>query len=154
MATKKHFKDILKYNEWANYRVLKTLEEKAPTDQELLKLFSHILSAQIIWLNRIKGIPTSPFPIWEVYKITELESMTEESSDNWNNYVYEHKFETFEEMIFYSNSEGKKFESTIREIISHVVNHGSYHRGQIAMKFREKGMDPPATDYILYARSK
>ena len=151
---KKHFRDQLKYNEWANYRVLKSLEEFDGEDQELLKLFSHILSAQIIWLNRIKGLPTSPFPVWEEYKLSELSTMTEESSNNWNDYMGEHKLETFEEMIFYSNSEGKKFESTIREIIAHMLLHSAYHRGQIARSLRDKGGEPASTDYILYARSR
>ena len=151
---KKHFRDLLKYNEWANYRALKSIEDQGDSDQELLKLFSHILSAQIIWLNRIKGLPTSPFPVWEQYKLTELSTMTEESSNNWNDYMGEHKLETFEEMIFYTNSEGKKYESTIREIITHMVNHSVYHRGQIARRLRGMGGEPAVTDYIVFARAK
>lgn len=151
---KKQFRDLLKYNEWANYRVLKSLEESGSEHQELLKLYSHILSAQIIWLNRIKELPTSPFPVWEEYKISELRTMTEESSDNWNDYMGEHKLETFEEMIFFTNSEGKKYENTIREIISHMVNHSSYHRGQIAARMRQLNLEPPVTDYIAYSRTK
>ena len=151
---KKHFRDLLKYNEWANYRVLKSVEDHGGSDEELLKLFSHILSAQNIWLNRIKSLPTSPFPVWEQYKLTELITMTEESSDNWNDYMGEHKLDTFEEMIFYTDSEGKKYENTIREIIAHMVNHSAYHRGQVAKYIREQGGQPAITDYIVYARAK
>jgi uncharacterized damage-inducible protein DinB len=151
---KKHFRDLLKYNEWANYRILVALEELESPGDELLSLFSHVLTAQIVWLNRIKGIPTSPFPIWEQYKLTELRSMTEETSDNWNRYLDDHAFDTFEEMIFYTNSEGNKYESTIREIMVHVLSHSSYHRGQIAKAIRSKGVQPPDTDYIIYARIK
>lgn len=151
---KKHFIDLLKYNDWANQRVLITLEEHEINDEEILKLYSHVLSAQIVWLNRIIDIPTSPFPLWEVYNLRELRSMTEESARNWMNYMETHRFETFEEMIFYKNTKGKKFENTIREIISHVINHSTYHRGQIAAKISVKGLEAPVTDYIAYARSK
>ncbi len=151
---KKHFIDLLRYNEWANYRILVALEELDKADDYLLKLFSHLLSAQIIWLNRIKGLPTSPFPLWEVYKMHELRSMTMESSNNWNNYLEEHRFDTFEEMIFYTNSEGKKFENTIREIITQVINHGAHHRGQIVAHLRSLKVEPPVIDYIAYAREK
>jgi uncharacterized damage-inducible protein DinB len=151
---KEHFRDLLIYNQWANYRILVALEElKSPNDTHL-SLFSHILSAQIIWLNRIKALATSPFPIWEQYKLTELRSMTEESSANWINYLDKHRFDTFEEMIFYTNSIGEKHENTIREIISHVLNHSTYHRGQIAKQLRKIGVQPPDTDYIIYAREK
>ena len=151
---KKHFRDLLKYNEWANYRALKSIEDQGDSDHELFYLFSHILSVLIIWLNRIYLLPTSPIPVWEQYKLTELSNMTEESSNNWNDYMGEHKLETFEEMIFYTNSEGKKYESTIREIITHMVNHSVYHRGQIARRLREMGGEPAVTDYIVFARAK
>ena len=151
---KKHFRDLFQYNDWANQRVLITLEKCDFKNEKLLLLFSHLISAQIVWLNRIKDIPTSPFPIWEQYKLRELRSMTEESSANWLNYLDSHKFETFEEMVFYKNSTGKKYENTIREIINQVINHSTYHRAQIASLLKEEGIEPPVTDYIIYARQK
>lgn len=151
---KKHFRDLIQYNDWANMRVLITLEQSDFKNERLLQLFSHLISAQIIWLNRIKDIPTSPFPLWEQYKLRELRTMTEESTTNWLNYMDHHKFETFEEMIFYKNSSEKKFENTIREVITHVVNHSTYHRAQIATLLKEEGIEPPVTDYIVYARQK
>jgi len=149
---KNHFIDLLRYNDWANSRILITLEESAVDDKDIRQLYSHTLSAQIIWLNRIKDIPVSPFPLWETYNLRELRSMTEESSRNWMSFVQAHPNQTFEEMINYQNSAGKKFENTLRQIIAHVINHSTYHRGQLATKLKEKGIQPPATDYIVYAR--
>ena len=151
---KKHFKDLFEHNSWANQRVLITLEEMNTQDMEILRIFGHIISAQLVWLHRIKGLPTSPFPLWEQYKLSELRSMREESANNWNNYIDSHKMETFEEMIFYTNSQGRKYESTIRQIMNQVLSHSSYHRGQIATLLRRKGMDPPVTDYIFYKRTR
>lgn len=34
--------------------------------------------------------------------------------------------------------------------LRHVVNHGTYHRGQLASKLKRRGVDPPATDFILW----
>ena len=34
----------------------------------------------------------------------------------------------------------------------HVVNHSSYHRGQMALLLGQEGKSPPATDYIFYLR--
>ena len=150
---KKQFIDLFKYNHWANLRMLGAIEEHDLDDDMLLKLFSHLLSSQIIWLNRIKELPTSPFPLWEKYKLNELKSMVRESTDNWLNYVeHGHKKDTFEEMIFYRNTKGEKFENTIRHIITHVINHSTYHRAQMAMRLRELSIDPPATDFIVYSR--
>ena len=151
---KEYFRELFKYNDWANQRVLITFEEHEITDDHLLLLFSHLLTSQIIWFNRIKEIPTSPFPIWEQYKLRELRTMTMESSTNWMNYLDEHQLATFEEMIFYKNSKGRKYETTIKDIISQVLNHSAYHRGQIARALREHSIDPPNTDYITYIRLK
>jgi uncharacterized damage-inducible protein DinB len=149
---KKHIHSLLKYNHWANQKMLAVIEAEAAKDDRIVTLYSHIISAQAIWLLRIKGLPTSPFPIWEKYKVSELQTMTNETHDNWGMYLETHHKDTFEEMVFYTNSAGKKFENTVREIVSHVVNHGTYHRGQIALLLREKGINPPVTDYIAYAR--
>lgn len=150
---KKHFIDLFRYNYWANLRMLGIIEEQNLKDEKLLKLFSHLLSSQIIWHNRIKGLPTSPFPAWEVYKIRELKSMIDENNDNWLNYLEkDHPNETFEEMIFYKNSKGANHENTIRHIIAHVINHSTYHRAQMAVRMRELNIDPPITDYIAYCR--
>ncbi|MGK7391203.1 MAG: DinB family protein [Candidatus Cyclobacteriaceae bacterium M2_1C_046] len=152
---KKHFLELFEYNHWANIRMLAVLEDENVDDKELLKLFSHLISSQIIWLHRIKDMPTSPFPLWEKYKLRELKSMVYESSGNWINYVREeHRGETFEEMIFYKNSEGVKFETTIRHIITHVINHSTYHRAQMAIRLRNFDITPPVTDFIAYSREK
>jgi uncharacterized damage-inducible protein DinB len=151
---RKHFIDLIKYNEWANQRMLINLERLPEPSEKLILLYGHLISAQIIWLNRIKELPTSPFPLWSAYKLRELRTMTEESTTNWLNYLNQHRMDTFEEMIFYKNSSGNKYENTIREIITHVINHSTYHRGQIAMELRSLGVDPPQTDYIAYCRTQ
>ena len=150
---KKHFKDLFKHNSWANDRLLQTLEENSISDPDILKIYGHIVSAQMVWLLRIKGLPTSPFPLWELYKLRELRTMTEESDRNWLDYMEGHRMDTFEEMIFYKNTQDRKFESTILQIINQVLSHSSYHRGQIARLLRERGIDPPQTDYIFYKRT-
>jgi uncharacterized damage-inducible protein DinB len=48
---------------------------------------------------------------------------------------------------------GDSYQNKIEDILIHVGNHGTYHRGQIAMLLREKGYNPVSTDYILYDRS-
>jgi len=149
---KKHFLKQFKYNEWANYRFQITIEENKVKDKNVLALYSHVLSAQIIWLNRIKDIPTSPFPLWEIYNHRELKSMTEESSTNWIDFIKDHPNVTFEEMINYKDTKGNKHENTLKNIITHVLNHSTYHRGQIASKLKQLGIEVPGTDYIAFDR--
>lgn len=59
----------------------------------------------------------------------------------------------FPRLIRYRNSNGEQFDNSIADILTHVINHSSYHRGQIFKMLRQKGEEPINTDYITYARS-
>jgi uncharacterized damage-inducible protein DinB len=54
----------------------------------------------------------------------------------------------------YKDLKGKAHKTPVGDILVHVMNHGTYHRGQIATCLRERGVDPARTDYIVYSREK
>jgi uncharacterized damage-inducible protein DinB len=54
--------------------------------------------------------------------------------------------------VSYRNSAGREFTNTVADIVTHVAMHGSHHRGQIALKLRASGQEPPYVDYIQFAR--
>ena len=101
---KTYFKDLFSYDHWANERLLATLRTNHIEDEHIIKIMSHLVSAQLIWLHRIQDLPVSPFPLWESYKISELESMVEESSIRWIKFLEEYKITTFEEVVQYHNT--------------------------------------------------
>ncbi|MFP3918826.1 damage-inducible protein DinB, partial [Lysinibacillus telephonicus] len=49
---------------WANIRILKTLQNAEVENQEIIRLFSHILLAEKIWFTRLQGLDSSNVPIW------------------------------------------------------------------------------------------
>ena len=55
-------------------------------------------------------------------------------------------------MVHYTNTNGQAFDNSVRDILFNVINHSTYHRGQIAREFREYGPEPLVTDYIFYKR--
>ena len=61
--------------------------------------------------------------------------------------------ETLHDGVAYRNSKGEFWTSTVADILSHVVLHASYHRGQIAAAIREAGGTPAYTDFIHAVRS-
>lgn len=149
---KEHFIRLFEYNHWANQRFLKVLEDNKFKNPRIKKLYSHLISSQIVWLHRIKDLPTSPFPLWEDYKLSELKTMSEESTERWITFIKEYHKVTFEEIIRYKNSEGKTYETKLSDIMTHVINHNTYHRSQIALLLRQDDLDPPITDFIAYVR--
>lgn len=149
---KNHFINLFYYDIWANRRLAIAIKENNILSDRALTILSHILSAQLIWLNRIQGLSTAPFPIWEQYKINEIESMIEESNDRWLHYLNNFRLETFEEVVSYTNTAGNTYENTLYEIITHVLNHSAHHRGQLALLIRDEGFDPPQNDFIIFKR--
>jgi uncharacterized damage-inducible protein DinB len=138
------------YNAWANRRVLACLEQQNVTDEKILAVTGHLLAANFIWLNRIKGLPKSEYKLWGSYTLATLKTMVEEADRLWMEYIQSQT--DFNRVLKYQNYVGDYFENNVEQIMIHLVNHGTYHRGQVALLLRQKGYEPVNTDYITYDR--
>lgn len=138
------------YNAWANRRVIGCLKQQMVTDEKILLVFGHLMAANFIWLNRIKDLPKSQYELWGKYDLDMLDKMVEEADKQWSAFVNEN--ETFDRVLKYRNYVGEYFENNVQQIMIHLVNHGTYHRGQVAMLLRQKGFEPVNTDFITYDR--
>jgi uncharacterized damage-inducible protein DinB len=138
------------YNAWANRRVIGCLEQQAVSDEKILSVFSHLMAANFIWLNRILGLPKSNYQLWGSYTLAELRNMVEEADRLWTRFLSEHNH--FDRVLKYQNYTGNYFENNVQQIMIHLVNHGTYHRGQVALLLRQKGFEPVNTDYITFDR--
>jgi len=144
---KAFFKELFQYNNHYNQALITVLVENPKNASEKsIKLLSHILNAHQIWNNRIEpGQPS--YERWEVHQI-----QTAGEIDKKN---FEHSMrilDTFElsQPIQYVTGKGQKFNNSLHEILFQVINHSTYHRGQIATEFRQSGIEPLLTDYIFY----
>jgi uncharacterized damage-inducible protein DinB len=88
--------------------------------------------------------------LWGNYDLAELRKMVEESDKSWMGFIHEH--ENFDRIMKYHNYVGDYFENNVQQIMIHLVNHGTYHRGQVAILLRQKGFEPVNTDFITYDR--
>jgi uncharacterized damage-inducible protein DinB len=138
------------YNAWANRRVIGCLEQQMVTDEKILSVFGHLMAANFIWLNRIKDLPKSKYELWGKYDFPELKKMVDEADELWMSFL--HSTENFDRVMKYRNYVGDYFENNVQQIMIHLVNHGTYHRGQVAMLLRQKGFEPVNTDFITYDR--
>lgn len=147
---KTFFEKWYSYNAWANRKLIKCLEQQHVSDEKILTVMGHLLSANFIWLNRIKGLPKSEYKLWGEYTLPQLASMIEEADKLWMEFI--EATGNFNQVLKYNNYVGDYFENNVEQIMIHLVNHGSYHRGQVAMLLRQKGFEPVNTDYITYDR--
>jgi uncharacterized damage-inducible protein DinB len=88
-------------------------------------------------------------PVWPEFKMDELPRVLEAVSGEWEKFL---EAPALDAGCEYTNSKGERFTSPVGDILMHVVNHSTYHRGQIAADMRASGMEPAYTDFIHAAR--
>lgn len=146
---KSFFKELFEYTYNFNDKVIDALLERVGKNPEKsLLLINHTLNAQEIWNARIDGKPGA-VGVWDIRPIEKLKSINKANYENALRIVDEYDFE---KIIRYTTSRGETFENTVRDILFHVINHSTYHRGQIATDCKLQGITPLVTDYIFYKR--
>ena len=147
---KEHYTRLFEYNLWANDKFSEVLRTNPFENPKILKFISHISNAQSIWLSRLKK-EDSTVGVWDEYHLKEALELLSSSSKAWLDFIYSEDLKP--DNIHYKNSKGQGFESHVSDVLTHVVNHGTHHRGQIALMLREEDIDPPASDFIFYTRN-
>ncbi len=142
----------LRYNAWANNRVASALEQMGTqTPERTLLLFSHILNAHIIWYSRLVK-EEAPYKVFQVHDVATCISLAGSTAKPLYNWVENLPDLNLTDIYRYTNTQGKTFSNTVQQILTHLVNHSTYHRAQIATDMRQNGHEPVNTDYITYAR--
>ena len=140
------------FDYWASDKFLKALTEMSTPPEKAVKIFGHVLFASDVWLARILKEDLSrlkdPYP---PYSLPECRQKLEELHEKWKNYLGSLTEEGLGGKFAAPNTQGKVSEHVIQNVLVHVVNHSSYHRGQLAALIAQGGGNRPGTDYISYA---
>jgi uncharacterized damage-inducible protein DinB len=139
------------YDEWANREVLAGLKANPHPTPRPRQLLAHILSAERLWLERIKGQPQS-LPVWPDFTLAQCEEQIADLARLWHEFVGQISPAGLSETVVYKNSKGEPWTSTVEDILTHVILHSAYHRGQIASQVRAGGEIPVYTDFIHAVR--
>ena len=146
---KSHFLNLFRYDAWANDIILQSIKEKSIQNQKIELLFSHLLIAQKVWLNRCIN-KDEDFELWSMKQ--DLVDFLNQNTLDWLNYLESLENSSFENSINYQNTKGQEFNTLLKDILIHIVNHGTYHRGQIIQLLKEERITVPQTDYIFWVR--
>jgi len=148
---KKHYILLFGYEKWATGKVLDAMKQLPEQDEKCVEWMAHILMAQLIWYSRSdhKQINYTP---WEKKKFDECLKLYNELSILWFNFCNNLTEEDLMKVINYTNSKGESYQNTLQDILTHVINHSTYHRGQIIAKLKGQLPSLPSTDFILFRR--
>jgi len=138
-------KKLFDYDDWANREEVRHLRSlKAPPPQAM-KILAHIVGTEWLWLGRLRG--EKPAVVWPDLTLDQIAEQIDRLRDEWPREFGR------TDVVEYVNSKGEKWSSRADDILMHVIIHGGYHRGQIAILVRQSGETPAYTDYIHCVRS-
>ena len=145
---------LLDHFAWADaeaVRAIATLPSGADERAQAVRLYAHLAAATHIWLARLCG-RTPQHPVWPALSLDAAIALSAESVEGLRAFVGGDA-DALETEIEYATSTGQRFANTVGDVLAHVMLHGTYHRGQLALLTRQGGGTPAATDLIVYART-
>jgi len=151
------------YNEWANTRLLDAaahlseeqfIRNLASSFPSIRDTFSHIVAVEWVWLRRWKGESPQSLPEWATtpspqilrQKLSEVE--TERSA-----FLVLLGEQDLQQSIAYRNLKGEEWRYLLVDLLLHLVNHSTYHRGQIVTMLRQVGATPLPTDLLIFKQA-
>lgn len=154
----------LDYNLWANRRLVENIRAVPADLVEWVPLapfgsihdaLRHIVGAQNIWLERLRGESPSDFMGLTAGRSTDdLCEMLVLTSQAWIQHVESHP-SCLGGTISYATTKGDPFVQEVSDVVMHVVNHSTYHRGQVMSALRSVFEGRlHGLDLIAYSRTR
>lgn len=158
------FRLLYDYNAWANNRALDScaplaeeqfLRDLASSFRSVRDTLVHIYAAEWVWLERWhgrspSGLPSSP----ESMNLDAVRRQLQEMDRGLVDYVASLTNEDLQRVFHYKTTAGVPQSQPNWQMLQHLANHSTYHRGQIATMLRQLGAKPVATDLIFFYRER
>ena len=143
---KKYFQQLFEHEHWANLSVLEMYFRSQHPPERATVLLSHIVAAQRIWLDRIKGdeMMVAPFELFEEDALMELLEINYTELSTLINKA------DFKQLFSYTSTDGKLFTKNIENALTHLALHASYHRGQLVAILKSEDNEAVKTDFIHF----
>jgi uncharacterized damage-inducible protein DinB len=162
---KELLKQYASYNEWANQNLFdliltlpeelvhKTVTSSFPT---IHKTLLHVWDAESVWWQRLKLVEHTVWPSTvSEYSIKEAINNLQQQNKLWVEWIDDVREAALTHVFAHQNSKKEQFKQPVFEMLLHVFNHGTYHRGQVVTMLRELGVEKiPPTDFIVFSRLK
>ena len=152
----------LAYSAWASQRLMDAASQLTPdeltrnfntADQSVLGTLAHVFGGDRAWLGRFEGNPPKTLLDQEDRQLATLQREWPILQDRWKRWAESLTDEAALAPIAYVDFRGNPWEQPVWQIVLHVVNHGTHHRGQVTGFLRSMGHQPPPVDLHVYHRS-
>jgi uncharacterized damage-inducible protein DinB len=149
----------LDYSAWATQRLLDVAATLPPekltrdfltADRCVLDTLVHIYAGDRMWLSLWQGKPRGTFVDPEDRDLTVLQNEWPALQKRWTLRMRDCRDADVAEPISFADMRGTPFTKPVWQIVLHVVNHGTHHRGQVSGFLRAMGHTPPPLDLMEY----
>jgi uncharacterized damage-inducible protein DinB len=153
----------IRYTGWASRRVLDTALALSPEDQakpmrvsheSILGTLGHIHLADRIWYKRVVEPDMEMLPIAELSTIEALTGAWKDLQDRWESWADSAAASDLDRVVIYTMRDGSPGQTPAYQLVLHVVNHATLHRGQVVGMLRQLGVTPPNTDLFFDLRER
>ncbi len=153
------------YNLWANKIITDKIcqlpaailyNEMNSSFGTIYKTVVHLMDVESIWWQRLKLQEHVEWPgINYSEPIDILSKDLLHLSKQWNDWVLAANEIKITHVFEYQNSKKEIFKQPVYEMLLHLFNHQTFHRGQLVTMMRQNKVEKiPATDFIIYSRNK
>ncbi|MFN0158109.1 MAG: DinB family protein [Bacteroidota bacterium] len=159
--TLQEIKTLHAYNSWANNRIFDTLaglsaeqymEDMKSSHGGIHGTLVHTVGAEKVWLERFQGAPQPFLTADGLRSLVEVRVVWEKVGFDTAKWLGGMSDKKLGETFTMTTLKGDVFTHVFWQAFQHVVNHSSYHRGQIITMLRQMGIKPVSTDLILFYR--
>lgn len=145
-------KFLFEYDRWANGRMFEAVDTL--TDDQFASLretLAHIAGVEWIWFQRCNGISPRSTPDWMENPTRDgLRTRLRAIEEDWQRFVETLRDDDLARVVDYLHIDGRTGSRKLVHLLQHVVNHSTYHRGQVATRMRQAGGTPIGTDFLLF----
>ena len=146
---KEFIQDLFNYSHHFNQLMTdKLIENQSEMSDKSIQLCNHILNGQEIWCEMIVG-ELSRTGVWDLRPPESWKAIDENNHQKALRIIKEIDLN---KEVTYRNSSGKEFTNTAKDILFHIINHSTHHRGQIVSEINRVAKEPLLMDYIFYKR--
>ena len=159
---KQLLKQYAAYNVWANKKIIDTANQlsEEQVNKEIIssfpsvyKTFLHLMEVENVWWERLKLVEHTTLSGWFTGDFNELSKKLLQLSQQWYDWIDQTNDANIHHVFAYQNSKKEHFKQPVYEMLLHLFNHQTFHRGQLVTMFRQLGVDKiPPTDFIVWSR--
>lgn len=153
------------YHVWAYQNLFQTItqlpaekhhQEVPSSFPSLYKTVLHVWDAETVWWQRLKLLERIEKPSEQFNgTMVQLCDHLIRQARQWKEWIEEAPEHRLQHVFQYRNFQHEQFKQPVYEMLLHLFNHGTYHRGQMVTMLHELGVEKiPPTDFIVWSRRK